>query len=67
MAAVRTVTAALGPPRLLVSAAGVSPVYARAEEHDDAPFRHMLDVNLLGAHQMTHAVAPTLLEEGTLS
>jgi NAD(P)-dependent dehydrogenase (short-subunit alcohol dehydrogenase family) len=62
--AARTVTAALGPPRLLVNAAGVSPVYARAEEHDDAAFRHILDVNLLGAHQMTHALAPALLEGG---
>jgi NAD(P)-dependent dehydrogenase (short-subunit alcohol dehydrogenase family) len=63
-AAARAVTAALGRPRLLVNAAGVSPVYARAEEHDDGAFRQMLDVNLLGAHQMTHAVARALLEEG---
>jgi NAD(P)-dependent dehydrogenase (short-subunit alcohol dehydrogenase family) len=63
-AAARAVTATLGPPRLLVNAAGVSPVYARAEEHDDGAFRQMLDVNLLGAHQMTHAVARALLEDG---
>ena len=63
-AAASTVRESLGPPRLLVNAAGVSPVYARAEEHDDAAFRHILDVYLLGAHQMTRAVAPALLEGG---
>ena len=57
-AAARAVTQRLGPPRLLVNAAGVSPVYSRAEEHDDGAFRLILDVNLLGAHQMTRSVAP---------
>ena len=63
-AAARAVTQRLGPPSLLVNAAGVSPVYSRAEEHDDVAFRRILDVNLLGAHQMTRAVAPALLEGG---
>ena len=62
--AARAVTQGLGPPSLLVNAAGVSPVYSRAEEHDDVAFRRILDVNLLGAHQMTRAVAPALLEGG---
>jgi NAD(P)-dependent dehydrogenase (short-subunit alcohol dehydrogenase family) len=63
-AAARVAREALGPPGLLVNAAGVSPVYARAEEHDDDAFRRILEVNLLGAHHMTRALAPALLEGG---
>lgn len=63
-AAVSAVTKGLGAPTVLVNAAGVSPVYQRAEAHDTDSFRQMLAVNLAGAFAMTHAAAPGLLAGG---
>ena len=62
--AVRGVTDRLGPPTVLVNAAGVSPVRQRAELHDVDAFGRMLDVNLRGAFQMARAVAPGMLSAG---
>lgn len=63
-AAVSVVTKRLGAPTVLVNAAGISPVYQRAEAHDTDAFRQMLAVNLAGAFNVTHAAAPGLLESG---
>jgi NAD(P)-dependent dehydrogenase (short-subunit alcohol dehydrogenase family) len=54
----------LGRVSVLVNAAGISPVWQRAEVHDPAAFRQILDVNLTGAYLMTRALAPSLLEGG---
>jgi NAD(P)-dependent dehydrogenase (short-subunit alcohol dehydrogenase family) len=53
-----------GPPTVLINAAGVSPVRQPAEVHDLEAFREIIDVNLLGAFQMTRAVSRTLLDHG---
>lgn len=62
--AVAEVTARLGPPSVLVNAAGISPVRQRAEEHAVDAWRDILDVNLTGSFLMTRAAAPALLERG---
>jgi gluconate 5-dehydrogenase len=61
--AVAEVAARLGPPSVLVNAAGISPVRQRAEQHDVDAWREILDVNLTGSFLMTRAAAP-LLERG---
>ena len=53
-----------GPVRVLVNAAGISPVRQRAELHDVEAWREILDVNLTGAYLMTRAAAPGLLASG---
>jgi len=62
--AVREVEERFGPVGVLVNAAGTSPVRQRAELHDVAAWRKILDVNLTGAYLMTRAVAPALLATG---
>ena len=62
--AVAEVAAHLGPPSVLVNAAGISPVRQRAELHDVEAWRQVLDVNLTGAYLVTRAAAPALLEHG---
>jgi gluconate 5-dehydrogenase len=62
--AVAEVAARLGPPSVLVNAAGISPVRQRAEQHDVDAWREILDVNLTGSFLMTRAAAPLLLERG---
>lgn len=62
--AVAELTERLGPPTIVVNAAGISPVRQRAERHDGAAFKQMLDVNLAGAFLMTRAAAPALLAGG---
>jgi NAD(P)-dependent dehydrogenase (short-subunit alcohol dehydrogenase family) len=54
----------LGPPSVLVNAAGISPVRQRAEVHDVDAFKRMMEVNVTGAFLMTRAAAPTLLAGG---
>jgi NAD(P)-dependent dehydrogenase (short-subunit alcohol dehydrogenase family) len=54
----------LGPPAVVVNAAGISPVRQRAELHRVDAFREILDVNLVGAYLVTRAAAPWLLEHG---
>jgi NAD(P)-dependent dehydrogenase (short-subunit alcohol dehydrogenase family) len=54
----------LGPPAVVVNAAGIAPVRQRAELHDVEAFRDILEVNLLGAYLVTRACAPALLEHG---
>jgi len=53
-----------GRPSLVISAAGVSPVRQRAELHDVAAWRQIVDVNLTGAFLTTRAAAPALLDGG---
>lgn len=62
--AVAQVAEQLGRVELVVNAAGVSPVRARAERHGVDDFRTILDVNLTGAFAVTQAAAPQLLEGG---
>jgi meso-butanediol dehydrogenase/(S,S)-butanediol dehydrogenase/diacetyl reductase len=62
--AVEAMLTSRGRPSVLVNAAGISPVRARAEAHDLAAFRRILDVNVAGAFTMTQAVAPALLAGG---
>jgi NAD(P)-dependent dehydrogenase (short-subunit alcohol dehydrogenase family) len=54
----------LGRVDVLVHAAGISPVRARAEDHDPEVFRQIVDVNLGGAFNVVHAAAPQLLDGG---
>jgi len=54
----------LGRVSVLVNAAGISPVWQRAEAHDTGAFRQILGVNLTGAYLMTRALAPSLLGGG---
>lgn len=54
----------LGRVDLLVHAAGISPVRARAEKHEPDVFREILDVNVAGAFNVAHASAPQLLDGG---
>jgi NAD(P)-dependent dehydrogenase (short-subunit alcohol dehydrogenase family) len=63
-AAVAELARRLGPPTGVVNAAGISPVWQRAELHDVGAFRETLDVNLTGAYVVTRAAAPGLLERG---
>ncbi|MCC6223762.1 MAG: SDR family oxidoreductase [Thermoleophilia bacterium] len=62
--AVADVTAALGPPNVVVCAAGISPVRQRAEHHDVEAWRQILDVNVTGSYLTVRAAAPALLERG---
>lgn len=62
--AVAALTERLGPPSLLVNAAGISPVRQRAELHDVDAFRATVDVNLIGAYLTTRAASAPLLEDG---
>ena len=55
---------ALGRIDVLVHAAGISPVRARAEHHEPGVFRQIVDVNLTGAFNIVHAAAPQLLDGG---
>ena len=63
-AAVAAVTERFGPPAVVVSAAGISPVRQRAEVHDVDAWRAILEVNLTGAYLTARAAAPALLEHG---
>ncbi len=56
--------ARLGRPTVLVNAAGISPLWQRAEKQDPDVFREIVDVNLAGAFRVTHAAAPSLLAAG---
>jgi len=62
--AVAAVTACFGRLVVLVNAAGISPVRQRAELHDTAAWRAIVDVNLTGAYLMARAAAPWLLDGG---
>lgn len=62
--AVEELTSRFGPPRVLVNAAGISPVRQRAELHSVDAWRQIVDVNLTGAYLMTRAASPALLEGG---
>jgi NAD(P)-dependent dehydrogenase (short-subunit alcohol dehydrogenase family) len=62
--AVAELTDRLGPPSVLINAAGISPVRQRAEVHDVDAFRRMMEVNVTGAFLMTRAAAPALLAGG---
>lgn len=62
--AVEQVTASLGPPTVVVNAAGISPVRQRTERHDVDAWRQILDVNLTGAYLVTRAAAAALLDRG---
>ncbi len=62
--AVLQVRAELGPPTLVVAAAGISPVRQRAEAHDAAAFASIMDVNVDGAFNLCRAAAPGLLLNG---
>lgn len=62
--AVATVERELGRISVLINAAGVSPVRQRAEIHDLAAWREVLDVNLLGSFQLTQAAGRSLLDGG---
>jgi len=62
--AVAEVSARFGPPTVLVTAAGISPVRKRAEQHPVDVWRDILDVNLTGSFLMARAAAPALLERG---
>lgn len=62
--AVAAITERFGPPAVVVSAAGISPVRQRAEKHDLDVFRQIVGVNLVGAYTVARAAAPGLLEHG---
>ncbi len=62
--AVAEVTSQLGPPDIVVCAAGISPVRQRTEHHDVEAWRQILDVNLTGSYLAVRAAAPALLEAG---
>jgi NAD(P)-dependent dehydrogenase (short-subunit alcohol dehydrogenase family) len=62
--AVEELAAGLGPPTIVVNAAGISPVRQRAEHHDADAWRKILDVNLTGAYLVTRAAAAALLDRG---
>lgn len=62
--AVAELTERLGPPTVVVAAAGISPVRQRAELHDPDAFHRTVDVNLTGAYLVTRAAAPALLAAG---
>ncbi len=62
--AIATVSRELGRTSVLINAAGVSPVRQKAEVHDLAAWRAILDTNLLGSFQLTQAAAPGLLDGG---
>lgn len=53
-----------GDVTAVVHAAGTSPVRQRVELHDPAAFAHILDVNVIGAHRVLQAAAPSLLANG---
>ena len=63
-AAIATVSRELGRTSVLINAAGVSPVRQKAEQHDLAAWRSILDTNLLGSFQLTQAAAGELLDGG---
>ena len=63
-AAVARAAEALGRVEVVVNAAGISPVRARAERHGVDDFRTIVDVNLTGAFAVTQAAAPQLLDGG---
>jgi NAD(P)-dependent dehydrogenase (short-subunit alcohol dehydrogenase family) len=54
---------ALGPPDMLVNAAGIS-YSAMVAEHDEDAWRRVLDVNLTGAFHVTRAVLGGMIERG---
>jgi 3-oxoacyl-[acyl-carrier protein] reductase len=62
--AVARVAERLGRLSVLVNAAGISPVWQRAELHNVEAWRQVLDVNLTGAYLMTRAAATSLLDGG---
>lgn len=53
-----------GRPTVVVNAAGISPVWQRAEKHEPAAFAEIVDVNLTGTFNVAHAAAPYLLDGG---
>ena len=61
---VAELTERLGLPTVVVNAAGISPVWQRAERHEVDAFREIVDVNLTGAFQILRAAAPSLLAGG---
>jgi NAD(P)-dependent dehydrogenase (short-subunit alcohol dehydrogenase family) len=62
--AVSFAQARLGRPSILVNAAGVSPVRGPAERYDTGTFAEVVDINLVGAFRMMHAVAACLMDGG---
>lgn len=52
---------AFGRLDILVNCAGVSPTFARAEDVDDADWKHVLDVNLTGTFLCARAAAKLML------
>lgn len=57
------VRAALGPPDILVNAAGIT-VEQGVVGHSDAQWADVLDTNLTGAFRMTRAVLPDMMARG---
>jgi gluconate 5-dehydrogenase len=49
---------------VVVNAAGISPVWLRAEHQEPEAFRQVVDVNLTGTFNVAHAAAPYLLDGG---
>ncbi len=60
--AVAEVTAALGPPDILVNSAGISDHRARIEKHEPDAWDRIVDVNLSGTFRVTRACGPALFE-----
>ncbi len=64
-AAVAAVTAALGPIDLLVDSAGViEPEEVPVWEADPEHWRHVIEVDLIGAFHAVRAVVPAMVERG---
>lgn len=62
--AVHGLADAFGRPTVVVNAAGISPLWQRAEKHEPERFAEIVDVNLTGTFNVAHAAAPYLLEGG---
>jgi 3-oxoacyl-[acyl-carrier protein] reductase len=62
--ALENIHEALGRVQIVVHAAGISPVRARAEHHEPEVFRNIVDVNVAGTFNVVHASAPQLLDGG---
>jgi NAD(P)-dependent dehydrogenase (short-subunit alcohol dehydrogenase family) len=54
--AIDAVTDRFAPPGVLINAAGISPVRGPAESQDVATFAQIVNVNLVGAFTMAHAI-----------
>jgi NAD(P)-dependent dehydrogenase (short-subunit alcohol dehydrogenase family) len=62
--AVETLAERFGAPRVVINAAGISPIRSRAESHDLEAFRLTFDVNVGGVVTVLQAASPHLLAGG---